>query len=119
MTVPPSSEPTLWELQRGLERMREDQRDAITALRDDLRGELRDLAVRFDQVVTKDVYLADRRVLEQRVSVVERDLAAETHLREETEARAVVQRRWAVGAFVAPLAVAAVQVWLISKGAAP
>ncbi len=119
MSVPPTAEPTLWELQRALSQLREDQRDGIAQLRDDLRGDIQAWAARFEQVVTKDVYNADQRLMAQRVAVVERDLAAEVHAREEAETKAVAGRRWMVGAFVAPLVVTALQLWLLSKGASP
>ncbi|MFC8449499.1 hypothetical protein [Kitasatospora sp. NPDC057223] len=118
MSVPPTAEPTLWELQRALSQLREDQRDGIAGLRDDLRGDIQAIAARLEQVVTKDVYMADQRLMAQRVEVVERDLAAERKAREDTEAKAIAGRRWLVGAFVAPLAVAAAQLWLMAKGAA-
>ncbi|GAA2154085.1 hypothetical protein GCM10009760_52640 [Kitasatospora kazusensis] len=119
MSVPPTAEPTLWELQRALSQLREDQRTGIAGLREDLRGDLQALAARFEQVVTKDVYQADQRLMTQRVAVVERDLAAEARARQDAEAKALAGRRLMVGAFLAPLAVTAVQLWLLSKGAGP
>ncbi|MFF7586762.1 hypothetical protein ACFZCK_04615 [Kitasatospora purpeofusca] len=119
MSVPPAAEPTLWELQRALTQLREDQRDGIAGLRDDLRADLQVLVTRIDQAVTKDVYAADQRALNQRVEVTERDLRAEARAREETEARAVATRRWLVGAFVAPVVVAIIEFYLLSKGGGP
>ncbi|MFB8204504.1 hypothetical protein [Kitasatospora purpeofusca] len=111
MSVPPTAEPTLWELQRAILQMREDQRDGIAGLRENLRADLQVLACRIEQAVTKDVYLLDQRLL-----VVERDLAAEVRARREAEEAAATLRRWLIGAFVAPVVVAAVQLWLLSKG---
>ncbi|MFI9157485.1 hypothetical protein [Kitasatospora aureofaciens] len=119
MSTPPTSEPTLWELQRALLQMREDQRDGIAGLRDDLRADLQVLAGRIEQSVTKDVYLADQRLTDQRLGVLERDLASEVRAREAAEAEAVTARRWLIGAFIAPIVVAALQLWLMSKGTSP
>ncbi|WP_033819778.1 hypothetical protein [Kitasatospora sp. MBT63] len=119
MSVPPTAEPTLWELQRALSQLREDQRDGIAGLRDDLRSDLQSLAARFEQVVTKDVYTSDQRLMAQRVDVVERDLAAERRAREDAETKAIAGRRWLIGAFIAPLVVAALQLWLLARGAGP
>ncbi|GAA2084411.1 hypothetical protein GCM10009759_03420 [Kitasatospora saccharophila] len=116
MSVPPTAEPTLWELQRSLTQLREDQRDSIAGLREDLRGDLQALAVRMEQSVTRDVYHADQRLLGQRLDMVERDLASERRAREDTEAAAAAARRWLVGAFVAPVVVAIVQLWLLAQG---
>ncbi|WP_147409088.1 hypothetical protein [Kitasatospora xanthocidica] len=117
MSVPPTAEPTLGELQRALLQLREDQRDGIAGLRENLRTDLQVLAGRIEQAVTKDVYVADQRLVDQRLVVIERDLAAEARAREAAEAAAVGGRRWLIGAFLAPLVVAAVQLWLLSKGA--
>ncbi len=119
VSVPPTAEPTLWELQRALSQLREDQRDGIAGLRDDLRSDLQALAARYELVVTKDVYTADQRLITQRVDVVERDLRAEVRTREDAVTKAAAARRWMITAFVAPLVVAAVQLWLLSKGASP
>ncbi|WP_369387238.1 hypothetical protein AB5J72_06150 [Streptomyces sp. CG1] len=119
MTVPPSAEPTLWELHR-----------AVSQLREDLRGDLAQLAARLDQVVTQDVYRADQRAVDQRISQIESGLAAlrgehdqsierAEQLRREDQAQAAATRRLVISAFVSPLLVLAVQVWLASKGAAP
>ncbi|MFE2724117.1 hypothetical protein [Kitasatospora sp. NPDC059327] len=116
MSVPPTAEPTLWELQRAILQIREDQRDGIAGLRDNLRADLQVLAGRIEQAVTKDVYLSDQRLVDQRLLVVERDLAAEVRARREAEETAATLRRWLIGAFVAPVIVAAVQLWLFSKG---
>ncbi|GAA1161862.1 hypothetical protein F4556_005063 [Kitasatospora gansuensis] len=116
MSVPPTAEPTLWELQRALLQLREDQRDGIAGLRDDLRGDFQVLAGRIEQAVTKDVYSADQRLSDQRLAVVERDLAAEVRAREAAEDATAAARRWLIGAFIAPVVVAALQLWLLSKG---
>ncbi len=112
----PSPEPTLWELQRALQQLREDQRDGIAGLRESLRADLQVLAGRIEQAVTKDVYAADQRLVEQRLAVLERDLASEVRAREAAEAATITARRWLIGAFLAPLVVAALQLWLLSNG---
>ncbi|MEV4741561.1 hypothetical protein [Streptomyces sp. NPDC049555] len=118
MSVPPGAEPTLWELHR-----------AVSQLREDLRGDIAQLAARLDQVVTEDVYRADQRAVEQRISQVESGLA---HLRgdheqavdraaqqrAEGQAQAAATRRLVLSSFVAPLLVMVVQLWLASKGTA-
>ncbi|MGY0466327.1 hypothetical protein ACW14Y_39595 [Kitasatospora sp. cg17-2] len=119
MSVPPTAEPTLWELQRAILQIREDQRDGIAGLRENLRADLQVLAGRIEQAVTKDVYLSDQRLTEQRLGVLERDLAAEVRARAAAEDSAAAARRWLIGAFVAPLVVAAVQLWMLSKGGHP
>ncbi|MDY0811439.1 hypothetical protein [Kitasatospora purpeofusca] len=116
MTVPPTAEPTLWELQRALLQLREDQRDGIAGLREDLRGDLQVLAGRIEQAVTKDVYQSDQRLVDQRLAVVERDLTTEVRARQAAENAATATRRWMIGAFIAPLVAAALQLWLLSKG---
>ncbi|WP_159393189.1 hypothetical protein [Streptomyces rimosus] len=65
MSVPPGAEPTLWDLHR-----------AVSQLREDLRGDLAQLAARLDHVVTENVYRADQRVIEQRIGQVEAGLSA-------------------------------------------
>ncbi|MEV4557210.1 hypothetical protein AB0K51_09445 [Kitasatospora sp. NPDC049285] len=116
MSVPPTAEPTLWELQRSLTQLREDQRDSIAGLREDLRGDLRALTIRLEQSVSKDVYLADQRLMAQRIDMVERDIASERQAREDAETAAAVSRRWLIGAFVAPVVVAILQLWLLAQG---
>ncbi|TQF05574.1 hypothetical protein E6W39_29260 [Kitasatospora acidiphila] len=115
----PTSEPTLWELQRALSQIRQDQRDGMVQLRDDLRADIALLTNRLEQVVTKDVYQADQRATAQRIEVLERDLRAEIQDREDDQAKAAAARRWLVGAFIAPIAVTVMQIWLMSKGTSP
>ncbi|MDJ0383171.1 hypothetical protein [Streptomyces sp. G-G2] len=116
MSVPPSAEPTLWELHR-----------AVSQLREDLRGDLAHLAARLDQVVTQDVYRADQRATEQRIGQVEAALAGlrgehdqiterGDQQRREDQAQAAATRRLVVSSFVAPLLLIAVQLWLVSRG---
>ncbi|MFJ8314066.1 MULTISPECIES: hypothetical protein, partial [unclassified Streptomyces] len=103
MSVPPSSEPTLWELHR-----------AVSQLREDLRGDLAQLAARLDQVVTQDVYRADQRATEQRIGQVEAALAGlrgehdqiterADQQRREDQAQAAATRRLVISSFVSPL----------------
>lgn len=109
MTQPPSAEPTLWELHRALQQLREDQGDGLRQLRDDLRSGIAVLADRLEQVVTKGVYQADQRLVNQRLEALE----------EEQKARAG-NRKWLVSAFIAPLLLVIVQLWLASRvGAGP
>jgi hypothetical protein len=119
VSVPPSSEPTLWELHR-----------AVSQLREDLRGELAQLAARLDQVVTQDVYRADQRATEQRIGQVEAALAGlrgehdqiterADQQRREDQAQATATRRLVISSFVSPLLLMAVQLWLVSRGSAP
>ncbi|MEV5874847.1 helicase associated domain-containing protein [Streptomyces sp. NPDC052101] len=61
VSVPPSAEPTLWELHRAVSQ---------------LRGDLAQLAARLDQVVTEDVYRADQRAVDQRIGQIEAGWAA-------------------------------------------
>ncbi|MEU4999362.1 hypothetical protein [Streptomyces sp. NPDC021622] len=119
MSVPPSAEPTLWELHR-----------AVSQLREDLRGDLAQLAARLDQVVTEDVYRADQRAVDQRISQIEAGLAglrgehdqaterAEQQRRED-QAQAMATRRLVFSSFVSPVLLMALQLWLASRGAAP
>ena len=119
MSVPPSAEPTLWELHR-----------AVSQLREDLRGDLAQLAARLDQVVTQDVYRADQRAVDQRISQIESGLAglrgehdqglerAEQQHRED-QAQAAATRRLVLSSFVAPLLLMAVQLWVVSRGSTP
>ncbi|EST27387.1 hypothetical protein ACWDBP_44380 [Streptomyces sp. NPDC001233] len=119
MSVPPSAEPTLWELHR-----------AVSQLREDLRGDLARLAARLDHVVTEDVYRADQRAFDQRISQIEAGLAglrdehdqaterAEQQRRED-QAQAAATRRLVLSSFVSPLLLMTLQLWLASRGAAP
>lgn len=116
MSVPSGTEPTLWKLHR-----------AVSQLREVLRGDLAQLATRLDQVVTEDVYRADQRAVEQRISQVE---AGPAHLRgdheqmaeragqqrREDQEHAAATRRPVISSFVAPLLVMVSQLWLASKG---
>ncbi|MQY11468.1 hypothetical protein SRB5_15860 [Streptomyces sp. RB5] len=104
MSQPPSAEPTLWELHRTLQQLREDQGDGLRQLRDDLRNDIIVLADRLEEVVTKDVYQADQRLVNQRLKALE----------EEQRTRAN-NRKWLVSAFVAPLLLVIVQLWLASR----
>ncbi|WP_411121716.1 hypothetical protein [Streptomyces sp. x-19] len=119
MSVPPGAEPTLWELHR-----------AVSQLREDLRGDLAQLAARLDQVVTEDVYRADQRAVDRRISQIEaglsglrgeHDQATERaqQQRREDQAQAAATRRLVVSSFVSPLGLMALQLWLASRGAAP
>ncbi|WP_449475288.1 hypothetical protein [Streptomyces abikoensis] len=101
----------------------------MSQLREDLRGDIAQLAARLDQVVTEDVYRADQRAVEQRIGQVEAGLS---HLRgdheqmtervaqqrSEDQAQAAATRRLVVSSFVAPLLVMIAQLWLTSQGAA-
>ncbi|MFG2143687.1 hypothetical protein ACGFRG_05740 [Streptomyces sp. NPDC048696] len=118
MSIPPGSEPTLWELHR-----------AVSQLREDLRGDLAQLAARLDQVVTQDVYRADQRTIEQRIGQVETGLVSlrgeceqiterVEQQRREDQAQVVATRRLVLSSFVAPLLVMVVQLWLASRGTA-
>ncbi|MGW0731712.1 hypothetical protein [Streptomyces sp. NPDC002851] len=119
MSVSPSAEPTLWELHR-----------AVSQLREDLRGDLAQLAARLDQVVTVDVYRADRRAVEQRISQIEsglsglrgeHDQATERteQQRREDQAQALATRRLVFSSFVSPVLLMALQLWLASRGTSP
>ncbi|MCZ4098309.1 MULTISPECIES: hypothetical protein [unclassified Streptomyces] len=116
MTLPPSAEPTLWELHRAVVQLREDQRDDIAQLRDDLRGDIAALATRLDQVVTVDVYRADQRATGQRLDALERDLSAVKGSREDDQAQTAANRRLVISAFIAPLLLSVVQLWLAARG---
>jgi hypothetical protein len=120
VTQPPSAEPTLWELHRALQQLREDQSDGIKQLRDDLRGDLAAMSTRFEQMVTKDVYQADQRLVNQRIVAMEEAQAAAVRARERDQQQAASTRRWLVSAFVGPLLLMLVQLWLSTKiGASP
>lgn len=119
MSVPPSAEPTLWELHR-----------AVSQLREDLRGDLAQLAARLDQVVTLDVYRADQRAVDQRISQIEsglsrlreeHDQAAERaeQQRREDQTQTAATRRLVLSSFVSPLLLMVLQLWLASRGTAP
>ncbi|MFD3456837.1 hypothetical protein ACFWVC_32260 [Streptomyces sp. NPDC058691] len=120
MTQPPSAEPTLWELHRALQQMREDQNDGIKQLRDDLRADLAGMNTRFEQMVTKDVYQADQRLVHQRLVAIEEAQAAAVRQRESDQQQAVNTRKWLVAVFVAPFLLGLVQLWVTSRlGAGP
>jgi hypothetical protein len=112
---PPSAEPTLWELHRALQQLREDQSDGIKQLRDDLRGDLAAMSARFEQAVTKDVYQADQRLVNQRLRAVEDAQQAAARQRDTDQQQQANTRKWLVSAFVAPFLLTLVQLWLASK----
>ncbi|MFJ3248446.1 hypothetical protein [Streptomyces sp. NPDC086782] len=115
MTQPPSAEPTLWELHRTLQLLREDQSDGIKQLRDDLRGDLAAMSARFEETVTKEVYQADQRLVAQRLKALEDGHKAAVQARDTDRQHASATRKWVVSAFVAPLLLMLVQLWLTSK----
>lgn len=99
------NEPTLWELQRLIERNHAEDRDGFTRLN-----------TRLDHYVHRDVYDADKRTL-----------AAELHhLRsqqarieaEQQQARDSARNAWrlALTSFVAPIVVAVVLAWVLRGG---
>ncbi|MEU1015372.1 hypothetical protein [Streptomyces sp. NPDC005898] len=118
MSMPPSAEPTLWELHR-----------AVSQLREDLRGDLARLAARLDHVVTEDVYRADQRGVEQRIArletgfgtlraEVDQSLERTEQQRREDQAQAMATRRLVFSSFVSPVLWMALQLWLVSRGTA-
>jgi hypothetical protein len=120
VTQPPSAEPTLWELHRALQQMREDQNDGIKQLRDDLRGDLAAMNARFEETVTKEVYQADQRLVNQRLGAIEEAQRAAVRARETDQQQAANTRKWLVSAFIAPLLIGLGQLWLSAKlGAGP
>ncbi|REE61452.1 hypothetical protein BX257_4030 [Streptomyces sp. 3212.3] len=114
-TQPPNADPTLWELHRALQQLREDQSDGIKQLRDDLRGDLAAMSQRFDQTVTKDVYQADQRLVHEKIRAVEDAQEAAARQRVADQQQAAGTRKWLVSAFVAPFLLGLVQLWLTSK----
>ncbi|MEW1658813.1 hypothetical protein [Streptomyces sp. NPDC093707] len=116
MSVPPSGEPTLWELHRAVVQLREDQRDDLAQLRDDLRSDIAALAGRLNQVVTVEVYRADQRNLTQRIDVLERELETVRSERDQDRAQASTNRRLIISAFIAPFLLTLLQLFIASRG---
>ncbi|MET9318802.1 hypothetical protein ABZX75_01170 [Streptomyces sp. NPDC003038] len=100
----PNQDPTPWELLR-----------AVQQLRDDLRADFAALASRLEQMVTKDVYAADQRAIEQRIGTLEGDLDELREQREREAADARTNRRLALSALVAPVVVALLVAVLLAK----
>ncbi|MFF7613511.1 hypothetical protein [Streptomyces lavendulae] len=100
----PNQDPTPWELLR-----------AVQQLRDDLRADFAALASRLEQMVTKDVYAADQRAVEQRIGTLEGDLDELREQREREAADARTNRRLALSALVAPVVVALLVAVLLAK----
>ncbi|MFE2578855.1 hypothetical protein [Streptomyces sp. NPDC059378] len=120
MTQPPSADPTLWELHRVLQQLREDQIHGIQQLREDLRGDLAAMNARFEETVSKEVYQADQRLVNQRLAAVEEAQRTAARARETDQQQAANTRKWLVSAFVTPLLIGLLQLWLSSKiGASP
>ncbi|MEU6318084.1 hypothetical protein [Streptomyces sp. NPDC047009] len=121
MTQPPSAEsPTLWELHRTLQQLRQDQSDGIKSLRDDLRADLAAMSARFEEMVTKEVYQADQRLVNQRLGAIEEAQRNAARARESDQQQAASTRKWLVSAFVAPVLIGLLQLWLASRiGAGP
>ncbi|MCX5206125.1 hypothetical protein OG897_32535 [Streptomyces sp. NBC_00237] len=99
---------------------------AARDLREDLCGDLAQLAARLDQVVTQDIYRADQRATEQHIGQVEAGLVGlrSEHdqitergegQRREDQAVAAAIRRLVISSFVAPLLLMALQLWLLSR----
>ena len=120
MTSPLPGDPTLWELHRALHQLREDQSSGIKQLRDDLRADWAALAARLEQVVTKEVYAADQRALLLRLQAMEDEQAEAARLRDRAHQQQASTRKWLVSAFLAPILLGAVQLWLASRiGSSP
>ncbi|WP_330306250.1 MULTISPECIES: hypothetical protein [unclassified Streptomyces] len=120
MTQPPNADPTLWELHRALQQLRQDQSDGIKSLRDDLRGDLAAMSARFEEMVTKEVYQADQRLVNQRLGAIEEAQRDAARARESDQQQAANTRKWLVSAFVAPVLIGLLQLWLSSRiGAGP
>ncbi|MGW1801664.1 hypothetical protein ACWCQN_38550 [Streptomyces sp. NPDC001984] len=120
MTQPPNADPTLWELHRTLQQLREDQSAGIKALRDDLRADLAAMSARFEEMVTKEVYQADQRLVNQRLGAIEEAQRDAARAREADQQQAANTRKWLVSAFIAPLVIGLLQLWLASRiGAGP
>ncbi|MEY2226825.1 hypothetical protein [Streptomyces sp. BF23-19] len=100
----PNQDPTPWELLR-----------AVQQLRDDLRADFAALASRLEQMVTKDVYAADQRAVEQRIGTLEGDLDELREQREREAADTRTNRRLALSALVAPVVVALLVAVLLAK----
>lgn len=111
MTQPPSADPTLWELHRALQQLREDQSDGIRQLREDLRADLAAMSARFEEMVTKEVYQADQRLVNQRLGAIEEAQRDAARARESDQQQAASTRRWLVSAFVAPVLIGLLQLW--------
>lgn len=115
MTQPPSADPTLWELHRTLQQLRQDQSDGIKALRDDLRADLATMSARFEEMVTKEVYQADQRLVNSRLTAIEEAQRDAARAREADQLQAANTRKWLVSAFIAPLVIGVLQLWLASR----
>ncbi|WP_327385562.1 hypothetical protein [Streptomyces sp. NBC_01207] len=100
----PTQDPTPWELLR-----------AVQQLRDDLRADFAALASRLEHMVTKDVYAADQRAVEQRIGTLEGDLDELREQREREAADTRTNRRLALSALVAPVVVALLVAVLLAK----
>ncbi|MFF3516127.1 hypothetical protein [Streptomyces sp. NPDC002573] len=120
MTQPPSADPTLWELHRTLEQLRKDQSDGMKSLRDDLRADLAAMSARFEEMVTKEVYQADQRLVNQRLLAIEEVQREAARAREADQLQAANTRKWLVAVFIAPLLIGVLQLWLSARlGAGP
>ena len=120
MTQPPSADPTLWELHRALQQLRQDQSDGMKSLRDDLRADLAAMSARFEEMVTKEVYQADQRLVNSRLGAIEEAQREAARARESDQQQASNTRKWLVAVFIAPLLLGVLQLWLSSKfGAGP
>ncbi|MFJ7422723.1 hypothetical protein ACIQXD_29590 [Streptomyces uncialis] len=101
MATGPNQDPTPWELLRALQQMR-----------DDLRSDFADLVARLAEMVTRESYAADRRTDEIRIQALEAGLAEERRERERERAEVRTNRRLAVSALVAPLALVLINAWI-------
>ncbi|GGO59421.1 hypothetical protein [Streptomyces lasiicapitis] len=91
----PNQDPTLWELLRAMQQMR-----------DDLRADFAELGTRLAEMVTKIQYDADRRTDEIRIKSLEGDVADLGRAAEAEREAARGARRLALIALVAPVVVA-------------
>ncbi|MET8538890.1 hypothetical protein ABZV67_46520 [Streptomyces sp. NPDC005065] len=60
------------------------------------------MSQRFEQMVTKDVYQVDQRLVNQRIQAVEDAQEAVVRKRESDQQQAANTRKWLVAVFVAP-----------------
>ncbi|MFF3493746.1 hypothetical protein ACFYWS_20605 [Streptomyces sp. NPDC002795] len=111
MSVPPSADPTQWELYRALEQLRQDQHAGMEQLRDDLRADIAKLMDRIEQAVTKDVYAADQRALQLQITTLANDLDELARQRENDAAKAAATRRLVISSFAAPLLLFVLELW--------
>lgn len=115
-----SGDPTASEVQRELDRFRQDARDAFMEMRTEMRTDLSTLKAR---VVFSDVYAADERRRDDGIAAIKEDLKDLKDAIEKDRSAAKswrsnrdANRKWMIAAVIVPLGIAAAELISALRG---